>query len=529
MKARAAESIVIASKIHTAEDASPSLDALAIGGGRFLCVGSIDEVTALQGPSTEVLDLRRYAVLPGFVDAHLHLTNLGLTLEQADLSGVRSYDELLERTLSFASAMDDLWIVGRGWDQNLWDNKTFPTHHALSAIVADRPVALTRVDGHALLVNERALAIAGIDESTSDPAGGRILRDPNGKPNGVLIDAAQTLVYEKIPPPSQAQLVRSTRAAIAECNRWGITAVAEPGCDDAVLTAHGTLIAAGDYSIRNYAMLHDRPSLIDKHLRSGPIEAAHDGRLSVRAVKMYADGALGSRGAAMLVPYSDDPSNTGLILTPEDHLKDVSVRALRSGFQPCTHAIGDRANRMVLDAYESLLKELPDGRTLRPRIEHAQVVAGADVTRFAKLGVIPSMQASHALSDMPWAPARLGKRIGDAYAWRAILDSGSIVANGTDAPVERADTRRTFLASIAAPSAERAMTRREALASMTIWAAYASHQERDIGSIAPGKYADFVVLDRDWMSASADEIERSTILATYFAGRRIYASPACAF
>lgn len=520
-----AELIVVGGTIHTADDAYPSAQAFAVRGGRFAHVGSVNDAMALRGPATEVLDLREQTVLPGLIDAHLHLTNLGLKLEQVQLDGVRSVEELVERTAAFARTACEPWILGRGWDENLWARNAFPTHEALSAAIPDRPVALARVDGHALLANARAMSLAGIDESTPAPPGGRIARDARGKPTGIFVDAAVALVYDCVPKPAHEQLVRATRAAVAECNRSGVTAVAEPGCGDAVLAAHAELIENGEYSIRNYAMLHDEPSLIEAHGRSGAVEGAYDGRLWVRAIKMYADGALGSRGAALLAPYSDDPSNVGLIVTPQERIETVARSAFRTGFQICVHAIGDRANRMVLDAYQTALQGIGPGAGLRPRIEHAQVIAREDVPRLAKLGVIVSMQAAHAISDAAWAPARLGPlRIRDAYAWRAVLDSGSIVANGTDAPVEPVSTARTFRASIAGHrSAHECMTRREALASMTIWAAYANFQERLIGSIAPGKYADFVVMDRDWMTAAPEAIEQTEILATYFAGRRVYA------
>jgi hypothetical protein len=316
--------------------------------------------------------------------------------------------------------------------------------------------------------------------------------------------------------------MRATRAAVAECNRWGITAVAEPGCDDDVLAAHVALIERGEYSIRNYAMLDDDAGLLDRRFARGPLDAAYDARLWVRAVKMYADGALGSRGAALLEPYADDPTNRGLVVTPPEHLAAVTKRALRNGFQPCIHAIGDRANRFVLDIFEATLAG-SDGE-VRPRIEHAQVVSAPDIPRFAALGVIASMQTTHALSDMRWARERLGSdRIAGAYAWRALLDAGATVANGTDAPVEAVSSARSFYAAVAGPVP--AMTRREALAAMTIEAARANFQEKHIGAITPGRYADFVMMDRDWITATPESILETKILATYSSGREVYRAP----
>jgi len=518
-----ADLIVRGGVIHSLDDANPSPQAFAVCGDRFAYVGSADAAMALRGPNTKIIDIGGNTVLPGLIDAHLHLTNLGLRLEELDLAGVREFDELIERAKEFARAAADEWIVGRGWDQNHWRGGAFPTHERLSSAIPDRPVALTRVDGHAVFVNARAMKLAGIDESTAEPVGGRILRDARGKPTGVLIDAAQAIVEAQIPKPTRERLVRATRAAIAECNRWGITAVAEPGCDDAVLAAHRELLERGAYSIRNYAMLYDEPPLIAAHTRDGPLEAAYGGRLWVRAIKMYADGALGSRGAALLEPYADDPQNSGLVVTARQRIQSAADRALRTGFQLCVHAIGDRANRIVLDAYESALQRTRPGGEPRFRIEHAQVLAPADIPRFAQLGVIASIQASHAVSDSPWARSRLGAhRMANAYARRSLLDSGARIANGSDAPVEPVRTPRTFHASIS--YAPQPMTRREALASMTIWAAYANFQERVIGSIAAGKYADFVIMDRDWMRVDLDEIMRTNVLATYLGGQCAFAA-----
>ncbi|MFZ0031477.1 MAG: amidohydrolase [Candidatus Cybelea sp.] len=522
-----ADLIVVADAIHGSGIAVPA-QALAVTGNRFTYVGSAAGALALRGPQTAVLDAGAQTVLPGIVDAHLHLTYLGLKLQQVVLDGSGSYDELIERTTAFAQRSSDEWILGRGWDESFWRGSVLPSHEALSAAIPDRPVALARVDGHALLANARAVAIAGVNESTADPPGGRIVRARDGKPTGIFVDAAIDLIYDKVPKPSHERLVRATRAAIAECNRWGITAVAEPGCNEAVLAAHAELLANDEYSIRNYVMLDHDASLIEARARRGIVDGAYNGRLWVRAIKVYADGALGSRGAALLAPYSDDAENTGLILTPGERIESVTATALQTGFQICVHAIGDRANRMVLDAYERALGSAAPDTDPRLRIEHAQVVAREDVARFAQLGVIASMQATHALSDMPWARARLGpERILDAYAWRSLLDAGTIVANGTDAPVESPSTARTFYASIARGGwyPQEGMSRTEALASMTISAARANFQEGIIGSIAPGKFADFVIVDRDWMTIEPNDILQTKVICTYFGGRRVYGAP----
>ncbi|HEY6325920.1 MAG TPA: amidohydrolase [Candidatus Cybelea sp.] len=517
-----ADLIVVGAAVHTLEG-DAAAEAVAIRGDRFVFVGSADEAMALHGPATEVLDAAGATLLPGLIDAHLHLTSLGFDLQRARLECLNSYEELVASVAAFARGSTDAWILGGGWDQNRWPGKAFPTHAALTAAIPDRPVALSRVDRHAVLVNARAMAVAGIDRSTPEPAGGRILRDAYGDPTGVFVDAAAALIHAKIPRPAHDELVRATRAAIRECNRWGVTAVAEPGIDDAALAAHEELIERGEYTIRNHAMLADDAELLAAHLRRGMVDGAYGGRLWVRAIKMYADGALGSRGAALLAPYSDDPATSGFILTPQAHIEGVTQRGLRAGFQVCTHAIGDRANRMVLDAYESALRSAPAG-DLRLRIEHAQVLDPQDVPRFARLGVIASVQSAQHASDLAWTTARLGaERLPRAYAWRSLLDSGATVANGTDAPVEPVSPSRTFHAAISRADG-RCMTRREALASMTIWAARANFQDGVVGSIALGKYADFVILDRDWMSVPPEEILPTKVLATYFGGRRVYAA-----
>ena len=514
-----ADLIVAGATIHAVDESNPEPAAFAVRNGRFIFTGSTEGAMPLRGPATHLLDASGSTILPGLIDAHIHLTNMGLRLEQAALENAESFEEVVARTLTFAQTSDDEWIVGRGWDQILWPGNTLPSHDALSKAFPDRPVALTRIDGHAIVANAKAMALAGIDATMADPPGGRIVRDASGAPSGLFVDTAMALVAGRIPKPTHEQLMRATRAAVAECNRWGITAVAEPGCDDDVLAAHVALIECGEYSIRNYAMLDDEAALLARHFARGPLDAAYDARLWTRAVKMYADGALGSRGAALLEPYADDSTNCGLVVTPPEHLAAVTARAVRSGFQPCIHAIGDRANRVVLDIFE---RAPAGGRgEVRPRIEHAQVVSAPDIPRFAALGVIASMQTTHALSDMRWAGERLGRdRLAGAYAWRALLDAGARVANGTDAPVEAVSSARSFYAAVAGPVP--AMTRREALAAMTIEAARANFQEKHIGSISPGKYADFVMMDRDWMTAEPQRILETKVLATYSGGREVY-------
>ncbi len=519
-----ADLIVVGATIHTSDDGYSSSQAFAVAGGRFAYVGAAAGAMALRGPATTVLDLSGRTILPGLIDAHLHLTRAGLSLGQVNLRGARSSEELVARTAAFATTSPEEWILGDGWDQDSWPGGAFPTHHALSDAIADRPVALSRIDGHAVLANARAMAIAGVEASTPEPSGGVIVRDARGNPTGLFVDTAQELIFRAVPNPTIDRLVRATRSAITECNRWGVTAVAEPGVSEATLAAHTALIEHDEYTLRNHAMLYDDEGLLESRFAQGVVDGAYGGRLSIRAVKTFADGALGSRGAALLEPYADDPANQGLIVTPPERIARLAQRALRAGFQLCAHAIGDRANRGVLDAFETALKNFAaSGDDPRLRIEHVQVIDPDDVPRFAELGVIASMQASHYASDIGWARNRLGPmRIRAGYAWRSLLDSGAVVANGTDAPVEPISPLRTFHASISRDDGQ-AMTRREALDSMTIHAARANFQERVAGSITPGKYADFVVMDHDWMTVEPDRILQTEIVGTYFAGCRVYA------
>ncbi len=524
--------IVTAGTIHTVDPHFANAKAVAIANGRFAYVGSLADARAFAGPRTKELDLGSATVLPGLVDAHLHLVGVGSALSEVDLYHVASFDEIVRRTVAFAQGSPDAWVLGDGWDQNLWPGKAFPTHGALSAALTDRPVVLFRVDGHALLANAKAMQLARVSASIADPNGGRILRDSSGAPTGVFIDNAMGLIGKAIPSATDAQIERSTIAAIQEANRWGVTAIGDPGVSHQKAMAYHRVADAGKFSLRNHVMLEDNPKLIAAHLDQGIIQGAYDGRISVRAIKLFVDGALGSRGAALLEPYDDDPSNTGLLRTTQAHVEDVATLALRAGFQTCVHAIGDRGNRVVLDAYQAALRNVPS-RGHRMRIEHAQVLSQQDIPRFAQLGVLPSMQTTHQISDMGWARARLGpQRVLGAYAWRSLLETGVIIPNGTDAPVEAVNPLRTFHAAISRENeanqppggwypAQR-MTRDETLKSMTMWAAYGNFQEHIIGSITPGKYADFVVMDRDWMTVEPEAIMETRVLATYSAGKPVY-------
>ena len=528
-----ADLVVLNARIYTADANRPVAEALAVRGGRIAFVGSVRGALALAGPRTERLDLAGRTVIPRIVDAHAHLLGLGQALRTVDLVGTRSYEEVIARVAERATtARPGAWILGRGWDQNDWADTRFPTHEALSRAVPNNPVYLTRVDGHAALVNAKALQLAGVTRTTPDPTGGRFIRDSAGTPTGVLIDGAQGVAGRVIPAPSAAELRERTLAAITELNRWGLTGIHDAGVGPEGIAVYEALAREGRYSLRNYVMIRANDSVLDAFMRRGPQLALYDGRLWIRSIKLVADGALGSRGAALLEPYADDPGNTGLITTPPERIKSVAVRALRAGFQLNVHAIGDRANRMVLDQYEAALKEVPVADH-RFRIEHAQILHHDDIPRFAELGVIPSMQGSHQTSDMYWVPARIGwSRSEGAYAWRSLLNTGVVIPNGSDLPVESPNPLLSFHAFVTRQDADgyppggwfpaQRTTREEALLSMTLWPAYAAFMENESGTLTAGKYADFVVLDRDIMTVAPEEILKASVVMTVLGGKAVY-------
>jgi predicted amidohydrolase YtcJ len=528
-----ADLIVLNARIYTADATRPVAEALAVRDGRIAFVGSARGALALAGPRTERLDAAGRTVIPGMVDAHAHLLGLGQALRTVDLVGTRSYDEVIMRVREQAARTPaGEWVRGRGWDQNDWADTRFPTHDALSRAVPDHPVYLTRVDGHAVLVNAKALALAGVTAATTDPAGGRVVRDATGAPTGVLVDGAMGLVGRVIPTASSAELRAQTLAAVAEANRWGLTGIHDAGVGPAGIAVYEELARDGRYDLRNYVMVRGDDSTIATFLRRGPQLGLHGGRLWVRAIKISSDGALGSRGAALLEPYADEPGQSGLLLQEPDRIRRVAVQALRAGFQVNVHAIGDRANRLVLDAFEAALREVPVGDH-RFRVEHAQILHHDDIARFARLDVIPSMQGSHQSSDMYWVANRIGwARALGAYAWRSLLATGVVIPNGSDSPVEAVNPLISFHAFVTRQDAAgfpaggwfpaQRTTREEALLSMTLWPAYAAFMERESGSLTAGKYADFVVLDRDIMTVAPEEILDAKVMMTVLGGRVVY-------
>jgi predicted amidohydrolase YtcJ len=528
-----ADLIVTNARIYTVDDGRPMAEAMAVRAGRVQFVGSERGALTLRGPQTRVLDAAGATIIPGIADAHVHLLNLGMALRTVSLVGARTYDEVIERIAAKARELPaGTWITGRGWDQNDWPDTRLPSHEPLSRAVPNHPVSVTRIDGHATLVNAAAMRIANLTAATTDPAGGRIERTASGEPTGVLVDRAMGIVSSRVPPATRDQVRDATLGAIREANRWGLTSVHDAGVEAAVVDVYEELARAGQYSLRNYVMIRQDDSTLARYFRRGPQRGLHDGRIWIRAIKISADGALGSRGAALLDPYSDDPTNSGLLLVPPARIKDVAVRALRSGFQLNVHAIGDRGNRVVLDAFEAALKEVP-AADHRFRVEHAQILHHDDIPRFAELDVLPSMQTTHQVSDMYWVPNRIGfSRSLGGYAWRSLLNTGVIIPNGTDFPVEAVAPMRSFHSAVTRQDennwpmggwfADQRMTRSEALRSMTLWPAYAAFQEHELGSLSPGKYADFVILDRDIMTVAPDAILGTQVVATYIGGRAVY-------
>ncbi|HET7602194.1 MAG TPA: amidohydrolase [Gemmatimonadales bacterium] len=532
-----ADLIVTAQRIYTADSTQPTVEAFAVRDGRFVYVGAHDSALAMQGPDTRVLDLGDAIVLPGLADAHAHLTDLGFYLQSVDLRGVDSYDEVVRRVAERARSVPaGRWISGYGWDQNRWPGKRFPTSAKLDSAVPDHPVLLDRIDGHAVLANQAAMKAAGITPQVKDPDGGRVERLPGGAPSGVFVDNAMALVRPAVPAPTGDEIRSALAAAAHEVNRWGLVSIHDMGEPARNIEQIEALARDGKLPLRAYVMVADDSADLAQYFARGPQSGLYDGHLWVRGIKLYADGALGSRGAALLAPYADDPGNRGLLVSSEQHLEQRTEDALRHGFQVSTHAIGDRGNRNALDAYEAALKAVPTADA-RLRVEHAQVLSPADIPRFASLGVIPSMQASHQTSDMRWAEDRLGpERVKGAYAWRSLLETGVIIPNGTDFPVEQVNPFITFHSAVTRQDStgypaggwypDQKMTREEALRSMTIWPAHAAFQDSIMGSITTGKYADFTVLSQDIMTAPADEILHTHVVATYLGGEAVYQAPA---
>jgi len=547
-----ADLVLRGGRVVTVDDALPEAEAIAIEGYTIAAVGSNREIDARIGPETRVIELEGRLALPGFIEGHGHFMDLGRSMEIVDLSGASTWDECVERVReAVRSARPGDWIFGRGWHQEKWAEPPTPSvdgaplHDSLSAVSPDNPVSLGHASGHAIFVNAAALERAGIDATTPDPPGGAIVRDADGRPTGLLRESAEGLVRAAIAAwnetrPAQeraADARRTMERAGRECLSKGITAFHDAGASFEQLDQYRAWAAEGALPVRLYAMvgLDESNASLDARLDEYRILPEGNDFLAVRSIKRMIDGALGSHGAWLLEPYSDRPESTGLVLDPPDSIEETGRIAIRHGFQLATHAIGDRANREVLDLYERLFREHPELVDPRWRIEHAQHLDPADVPRFAELGVIASMQGVHASSDGPWMPQRLGEeRAGRiSYVWRSLLDTGALVTNGTDAPVEDVDPIASFHASVtrrmpngASFHPEQSMTRMEALRSYTIDNAYAAFDEQRTGTLTPGKLADVTVLSKDITKVPEEEIRTAQVVLTIVGGRIAYTAPA---
>lgn len=509
-------------------------EAMLVDRGKVVAIGSHAELARRAGDA-QVLDGKGRTLLPGLIDAHAHVMGLGVALRRADLAPAKSLDEALSIVKAYAAAHADVaWVQGRGWNQANWKLGRFPTAKELDAAVPDRPAWLERVDGHAGWANGAAMALAGIGKDTRNPPGGRIERDADGNATGVLVDGAMDLVAKKIPPMDAQEARKSLDAALAEMARVGLTGVHDAGVDAETVALYRDYADAHRLTLRIYAMIGGTGADFDRlAAQEGPLIGYGGGFLDVRAVKLYADGALGSRGAALLAPYSDDAHEKGLLFHPPDELTAMIAKAIGKGYQVGVHAIGDAANREVLDGFAAVYKAR-GGKELRNRVEHAQVVSPADIPRFRTLGLIASMQPTHATSDMNMAEDRLGKaRMKGAYAWRTFLRQGTVVAAGSDFPVESPNPFYGLYSAVTRQDHDgrppggwyprQAMSRVEALRAFTLDAAYAAHAERTLGTFEPGKWADFVLIDRDILAEQPARIWSTAVLGTWVGGRRVYA------
>ncbi len=553
---QSADALFVNGVVYTLDSQNSVADAIAVRGERIVGVGSRADLSE-RFKAREAIDLGGKPVFPGFIDAHAHFLSLGVARITVDLVGTVSSDDAARRVRERVEKTGEgVWIRGRGWDQNDWPSKRFPDHAVLDRVAPRNPVYLVRIDGHAAWVNQAALDLAGVTRDTPDPYGGKIIRDAQGNPTGVLIDSAKALVTDKLPPLSGDEEREAMEVAIKECLSYGLTTVHDMGVDTTDIRLYKELIDSGKFPMRIYAAIGGAVGEPwNRFLQTGPVVGYGNNRLTVSALKLYVDGALGSRGAALIEPYTDDPDNRGLTLTSEEDLQKAVNEALENGFQVCTHAIGDRGNNIILNVYERALGRTPR-RDHRLRVEHAQVLAPEDIPRFRQLGVVPSMQETHCTSDMYWAEARLGPvRVRGAYAWRSLRETGVVIPGGSDFPVEHpnplfgiyagmtrqdqqgipkseSDVRRHFelsQAGITDPAAfdggwyvGQRLTREEAVRSFTTWAAWAGFEEDLKGSLEAGKLADFVVLSADLMKIPANEIPRVLVETTVVGGKQVY-------
>lgn len=513
--------------IYTVDSAFTTAQAMAVKDGKIVYVGKEDEVMN-KYTAKDTLDAKGNAVYPGFIDAHAHFIGYAQSLFAVDLYDCKSEDEMVGRVQNFAAAHPgEAGITGRGWDQNKFPGKQFPNNTKLNQLFPNVPVVLERVDGHAVLANDKALQLGNVKPGQTLTGGS--VETINGKLTGILIDNATELVAGAIPQPSREDMYKRLVAAQQNCFAQGLTTITDCGLDYEAAEAIDTLQQQGKLDLHLYIMLSDSKHNFDRYLKRGPYKTA---KLNIHGFKVYADGALGSRGACLLQPYSDNPGWTGFLLSNKEHYDSVAKLLSTTDFQMCTHAIGDSANRVILTAYNKYLGGKNDKRW---RIEHAQIINPADFELFGKSSVIPSVQPTHGTSDMYWAGDRLGvERLKGGYAYKQLLQQNGWIALGTDFPVEDISPFRTFLAAVFRVDAkgypqggfqmENALTREEAIRGMTIWAAKADFWEKETGSLEAGKNADFIILDKDLMKVKWDEVLQTKVMTTYSEGKRVYAS-----
>ncbi|MDX6528000.1 MAG: hypothetical protein QOH41_290 [Blastocatellia bacterium] len=537
-KVEPADLIFVNGNVYTANDQQPQAEAIAVKGDWIVFAGSNADARKYQGTQTRTVDLHGATVLPGMTDAHHHLEGVGFREMTLNLEGITNLQDFLAKVRTEVDrAKPGAWVTGRGWIETFWQPPVFPTRWDLDKIAPNNPVILQRADGHGTVVNSAALKIAGITRDTPSPFGGEISKDKNGEPNGMLLDAARSLVDRNIPPTSAADTERAVVLGVQRDISLGWTQIQNPGGDYRDVAIYRKLYNDGTIKLRIYKVLSAPGKEAQRLLSEGPIIGAYGNRLTVRSLKFYADGSLGSRSAALLEPYSDAPGTSGFLRIKEEDLLPVLEEALRKGIQCETHAIGDRGNRFILDEYEKALKAVPpDQRKIadpRWRVEHSQIVNPLDIPRFKKLGIIPSMQASHAIGDLHFAPARLGiKRLAGAYAWNSFVKSGVIVPGGSDAPVERGEPMIEFYAAVARKDIkgfsgegwhpEEALPRAQALKMLTIWPAYAAFEEKLRGTIEVGKLADLTVLSADIMKIPEMDILKTHCVMTVIGGEIVY-------
>jgi predicted amidohydrolase YtcJ len=545
-----ADLVLRGGKVVTVDEALPEASAVAARGGTIVAVGSDEDIEKYIGPETEVLDLEGRLAIPGFIEGHGHFMGLGNSRMILDLTKVKDWNEIVSMVGEAAkTAEPGAWIQGRGWHQEKWASpppgavEGLPLHIGLSEVSPENPVILTHASGHAGFVNAKAMELAGIDRNTPDPPGGTIVKGPDGEPIGALRETAQRLVRDALqqyldrrsPEQKRADDERQVELASQDLLSKGIVSFHDAGANFETIDFFKEMAEAGKLPVRLYAMVRrETNEAMDEKLPQYKMTNAYDGHLTVRSIKRQIDGALGPHGAWLLAPYADLPESSGLVLEPVEDIAATAAIAVKHGFQVNTHAIGDRANRETLDIYEKAFASAPEGgRNLRWRVEHAQHIDPADVPRFAKLGVIASMQGIHCTSDGPWVLKRLGEERAKsgAYVWRDLIDSGAVVTNGTDVPVEDADPIASFYASVTRIMADgtaffpgQVMTREEALRSYTIQNAYAAFEEDVKGSLSPGKYADIVVLSKDILTVPPEEIREAKVLYTIVGGRILYRS-----